>query len=341
MSDSRACIFGVRGMRLTAGEKWFLEQSRPWGVILFARNIETREQVQALVHELKTVTGREDLPILVDQEGGRVARLTPPEWPAYPPAAQFGRIYKADRQKGLEALELSTRLMAHDLREVGITMNCMPVADVPASDEHGIIGNRAYADDPETVGVLAGHAAKIMLASGVLPVVKHIPGHGRAKVDSHLELPTVTITMNELNAVDFEPFRALKDYPVAMTAHVIYSAVDSSQPATWSAKVVNETIRGVIGFDGLLLTDDLSMKALSGGYAERTRRSLEAGCDIVLHCNGDLNEMVDVAAASPALSGRAAERAQNALSLIANPALEPFAPHAAWAKLEAILDSVS
>ena len=243
-------------------------------------------------------------------------RLGPPQWPNFPPAARLGAAYGRDPARGIEAAKLGARLIATELSALGITIDCMPVADLRLPEGHGVIGDRAYGTEIEIVARLARAAAEGLIAGGVLPVVKHIPGHGRARADSHEALPVVETSLAELGRSDFEPFRRLKDLPIAMTAHVVYAAIDPVHPATISRKVVEEIIRGHIGFDGLLLTDDLSMKALSGGFRARAEASLAAGCDIVLHCNGKLEEMSEIAAACPPLAGEAERRAKAALALL-------------------------
>ncbi|MBW7948747.1 MAG: beta-N-acetylhexosaminidase [Pseudorhodoplanes sp.] len=309
----RAFITGLSGSELTADERSLLRESAPWGVILFRRNVETPDQVRALTAACRDCLGR-DAPILVDQEGGRVQRLGPPHWPVYPPAAAFGRIYRDDRAAGLEAAALGARLIAADLRAVGLDVSCLPVADCPVAEADPIIGDRAYGDTTDQIAALAGAAAEGLMAGGVLPVLKHLPGHGRATADSHLALPVVDAPRAVLEASDFVPFRALRTLPLGMTAHVVFSAIDPVAPATTSAIMVRDVIRGIIGFQGVLMSDDLSMRALSGPLGGRTRAALAAGCDIVLHCNGDLAEMTAVADASPALAGEALARADAALA---------------------------
>ncbi len=310
---ARACILGCAGPGLSAEERRLFAEADPWGFILFKRNIEAPEQVRALTAALRDAVGR-DAPILIDQEGGRVQRMGPPHWPAYPPGAAYGALPAKDPLARREAARLGARLMAHDLRAVGIDVDCVPVADVPAPDGHDVIGDRAYARSAGEVAVLARAAAEGLTAGGVLPVVKHIPGHGRARADSHHELPVVDASLDELEAVDFLPFRVGADLPAAMTAHVIYTAVDKRRAATVSRKVVRRVIRGAIGFDGLLMTDDLGMKALQGSLAELTHASLKAGCDVVLHCSGRIEENREVADASPRLHGDAKRRAAAMLS---------------------------
>jgi beta-N-acetylhexosaminidase len=314
-----ACILGCSGPRLTAAEKAFFADVRPWGFILFARNVETPDQVRRLTGELRATTGRQNAPILIDQEGGRVQRLGPPNWRRYPP----GRAYGALRSNRREVTRLGARLLAHDLAGLGINVDCLPVLDVPDPDGHQIIGDRAYGDTPEQVALLGRAAAEGLIAGGVLPVVKHMPGHGRARADSHRELPVVEATWDELDARDFAPFRALSDMPMAMTAHVIYAGVDRERPATTSKTIHRKVIRQAIGFGGLVMTDDLSMQALRGGFRERAEAAIDAGCDVVLHCNGDMAEMKAVVAGAGALKGRAAGRAEAALARLPK-AVEPF-----------------
>ncbi len=320
--NQRAFICGLSGPALSLGEADFLAAARPAGIILFARNVQSPEQVKRLIEEAREAAQGEVL-ALVDQEGGRVQRLAGPHWPRYPAARAFARLRAADRERAKYVARLCARAMAHDLHALGFNTTCAPVLDVPVPGADNIIGDRAYGDDVETVIELGGAVAEGLLAGGILPVMKHIPGHGRAMADSHLALPMVYTPLDELQASDFAPFRALKHLPMAMTAHVVYTAVDADAPATVSAKAINEVIRGFIGFDGLLMSDDLSMRALSGTLEERTRASLAAGCDLALHCNGKMEEMAAVAAASPALEGPALRRFETALAALKEP--EPFA----------------
>jgi beta-N-acetylhexosaminidase len=310
----RAFICGLKGLTLEPDERAFLRDAAPWGVILFRRNVDNREQVARLTSELRDALGRH-APVLVDQEGGRVQRLNTPHWRAYPSAARFEQA-AADAAQAERLAWLGARLMAHDLREVGIDVDCLPVLDAPAEGSHAIISDRAYSRDPARAATLGRAAADGLIAGGVAPVMKHIPGHGRARADSHLELPVVEASREELEAVDFPPFTANADLPMAMSAHVVYTAIDPSAPGTQSRIVVNEIIRGLIGFDGLLMTDDLSMKALSGSFRERAERAIGAGCDMVLHCNGDLAEATPVAEGAPALGGKALARAEKALACV-------------------------
>lgn len=315
MAESKAMILGCGGLTLTDEEKSFFRAERPWGFILFARNIQERQQVVDLVASLRDCVGRDDAPVLIDQEGGRVQRIKPPLVPDYPPASAIGSIYRSSETDGLRAAWLMARLHAHDLSGLGINVNCLPVLDVPMAGSHDVIGNRAYSTDPEAVAVLGRQAMDGLTAGGVLPVVKHMPGHGRATVDSHLDLPVVDAEPEALEARDFVPFRMLADAPMAMTAHVTFAKIDPDRPATSSPIIVNDIIRGKIGFDGLLMTDDLSMKALSGDFASKTDAIFEAECDVVLHCNGVMEEMAEVSAHTPVLQGVAAERAQRVVSL--------------------------
>ncbi len=308
-----AFITGVSDVALTAAERAFVREARPWGLILFKRNIETPAQVAALVASFREIVGIE-APVLVDQEGGRVQRIGPPHWPSYPAAAVYGALYERDQTTGIAAARLGARLIAHDLQRLGIDVDCLPVADLPVAGADPVIGDRAYGETPAKVATLAKAAAEGLMAGGVLPVLKHLPGHGRAAADSHLKLPVVDAARAELEAFDFAAFRPLVGLPLGMTAHVVFSAYDPVNPATTSVTIVQDVIRDSIGFKGLLMSDDVSMGALSGSLAERTRAALAAGCDIVLHCNGELAEMEAVAGAAPVLAGEAAARAAAALS---------------------------
>lgn len=319
MGTQAAGIFGFQGTSLTADEKAFFKDLNPWGFILFARNIENPDQVRALTDELRSLLGRNLLPILIDQEGGRVQRLRPPHWRDMPPAKVFADLFLHDEEKAKRAAFAGARLIASDLHALGITVDCAPVLDWPQPGAHDIIGNRAYGAGLASISALGRAAMDGFLAGSVLPIIKHIPGHGRAMADSHEELPVVETGLAELRATDFAPFAALADAPMAMTAHVIYTAVDEDRPATTSPVVVGNIIRDEIGFDGLLMSDDLSMKALSGSFGQRTGASLRAGCDVVLHCNGDMAEMRAVANVLPRLDGQGLSRAKAALDLIQPP----------------------
>jgi beta-N-acetylhexosaminidase len=330
-----AFVCGCSGHALTGEERAFIERVRPWGLILFKRNVDTPEQVRDLVASFRAVLDRPDAPVLMDQEGGRVQRLRPPHWPSYPAAGRFDRLNGIDLERKRHLVRLSARLMAEDLRDLGVSVDCAPVLDIPAEGSHDVVGDRAYARDPETVALLGRAVAEGLLAGGVLPVIKHIPGHGRATADSHLELSSVDTDAATLERIDFRPFRLLADLPMAMTAHVVYRAFDPDAPSTTSATMVRDVIRGRIGFDGLLLTDDLSMQALSGTLRERAQAAVRAGVDILLHCNGDLAEAEQVASAALPLSGRPAERAARALRLVRPP--EHLNARHARAELEAAL----
>jgi beta-N-acetylhexosaminidase len=314
----RAFITGLAGLTLSAEERAFLRSAEPWGLILFKRNISTPEQVAELVQSCRDILGWH-APVLIDQEGGRVQRLGPPHWPVYPPGARYGGLYDRDPAVGLSAARLGAHLIASDLYALGIDVDCLPLADVPIPGSDAIIGDRAYGTNPDKVAAIARAAAEGLLKGGVLPVLKHIPGHGRATADSHLKLPVVDTDCTTLERTDFAAFRPLADLPLGMTAHVVFSAIDPSAPATTSATMVGQVIRDSIGFEGLLMSDDISMGALSGSLAERSRASIAAGCDVVLHCNGKLPEMEEVASAVPVLAGEALRRADAALALRSAP----------------------
>lgn len=337
--STRAFITGVSGTELTAAEREFIRAERPWGFILFKRNIENPAQVAALVAELRSDASAADTPILIDQEGGRVQRLGPPHWPVYPPGAVFGTLYDTDSALGLTAARLSARLIAADLADLGITVDCLPLADVPVAGADAVIGNRAYGTEPGKVAAIARAVTDGLEQGGVLPVLKHIPGHGRATADTHFRLPTVDTPRDELDRTDFAAFKPLADLPMAMTAHVVFSAVDPVHPATTSATMIAQVIRHAIGFQGLLMSDDVSMNALAGNLAERTRAIFAAGCDMALHCNGNIEEMRDVAGQTPELSGRALARANAALA--ARKAPQPFDRSAARAELDALIARAS
>jgi beta-N-acetylhexosaminidase len=337
LSTSSAAILGCAGTTLTAEEVAFFRDVKPWGFILFKRNIADPNQVRALTAALRDTVGRPDAPILIDQEGGRVARLQPPHWRIYPPGRAYGELVANDPLVAREITRLGARLIAHDLHSLGINVDCVPVLDVPDPQGHEIIGDRAYGDTPEQVATLGRAAAEGLLAGGVLPIIKHIPGHGRALSDSHLELPVVKAKLAELDARDFAPFRVLSDMPMAMTAHVVYTAIDRSRPATTSKKAIKKIIRESIGFDGLLMSDDLSMKALTGDFKQRAKESLSAGCDVVLHCNGDMAEMKGVMSGVGRMGKEARRRAQAVMGrLVKVP--EPFDVAEARARFDAAFD---
>jgi beta-N-acetylhexosaminidase len=332
---ARAFVTGIAGLTLTADERDFLRAERPWGFILFKRNIETPAQVTALISELRKSIDVADAPVLIDQEGGRVQRFGPPHWPVYPPGAAFGTLYDIDPEFGLTAARLSARLIAADLIELGVTVDCLPLADLPVAGADAVIGNRAYGTEPGKVAAIARAVTEGLQQGGVLPVLKHIPGHGRATADTHFRLPVVDTSKAELERTDFAAFRPLADLPMAMTAHVVFSALDPAQPATTSATIIQQVIRGSIGFQGLLMSDDVSMNALAGSITERTRAIVSAGCDMVLHCNGDLDEMRAVAREAPVLSGKAQDRARRALA--SRKAPKPFDRAAARAELDELI----
>jgi len=301
----RAVVLGCAGEALDADERRFFAEADPAGFILFRRNCGSPDQVRRLVEVLRASVGRSDAPVLIDQEGGRVARLRPPHWRSYPPA---GRIAALPEPQAEEAARLGARLIADDLERLGITVDSLPVLDLPVAGADPVIGDRAYGSDPDRVARLAGAVCEGLIEGGVLPILKHIPGHGRACVDSHYICPVVDTTRDELSRTDFAPFRALAAMPWAMTAHIIYRAIDAAAPATFSRTVIGEIIRGEIGFGGVLVSDDLSMRALGGGLSERVQRAIAAGCDLVLHCNGDRNEMEKVVAAAAPMAPDAVAR---------------------------------
>ncbi|MBN9454552.1 MAG: beta-N-acetylhexosaminidase [Bosea sp.] len=330
---SRAFIAGCLGTSLTADERAFFRDAKPWGFIVFKRNTQSPEQVAALTAEMRETVGWH-APILIDQEGGRVQRMGPPNWPKYPSARAFLAINDPIRQR--EIVRLSARLMAHDLRQVGIDVDCLPVLDVPVAGSHDVIGDRAYAHDPDQVARLGRAAAEGLIAGGVLPVVKHMPGHGRARADSHHDLPIVDASLEELRVHDFRPFRHLADMPMAMTAHLVFTALDAKNPATISRKIVREIMRGELGFDGLIMTDDISMKALSGSFEAKSRAAIRAGVDVILHCHGIMDEMIAVAGAVPEMTGARARRAAAALGRIRHEP-EPVDLESARAEIAAAL----
>jgi beta-N-acetylhexosaminidase len=304
MNQPSAMILGCAGLALTPEEQAFFREADPLGFILFQRNCSDPDQLRHLVAALRATVGRDDAPVLIDQEGGRVARLRPPHWPAYPSAARIAAL----GEDAAAAARVAARLIADDLAGLGITVDCLPVLDLPAPGADAIIGDRAYGTIPARVAALGRVACEGLLAGGVLPVVKHMPGHGRATVDSHLACPVVGTARDVLAAHDFAPFRALNDMNWAMTAHIVYSAIDPARPATLSPTVIADVIRGEVGFGGVLVSDDLSMQALGGSIGERAAGALAAGCDVVLHCNGRLDEMRAVAAAAGPLGATAADR---------------------------------
>ena len=310
MSDCKAMIVGLKGQMPNAEEIAFYRGEQPWGFILFARNLAEPQQISDLVAALRDTVGGRDAPVLIDQEGGRVQRLRPPLAPNYPAAAVLGALYGADKQKGKRAAWLMSRLHAFDLMKYGINVDCLPVLDVPVAGSDNVIGDRAYGTEPETVSIMGLEAAAGLKAGGVLPVIKHMPGHGRGMADSHHHLPVVTASRAELEAHDFVPFRAARDELMAMSAHIVFTALDAENPATTSRYVIDEIIRGAIGFNGLLMSDDISMNALKGTIGERAKAIVAGGCDMVLHCHGHMDEMIAVAEAAPVLAGQSLARAK-------------------------------
>jgi beta-N-acetylhexosaminidase len=331
-------IFGCDGHALTADEERFFREAKPWGFILFRRNCSSPAQVRDLTAALRACVGRSDAPILIDQEGGRVQRLTGEHWKKRPPAAAFGAINRQNPEAARDLVYDNARVMAEELKGLGLNVDCVPCIDVPVEGSHDIIGDRAFARDPWVVAALGQAVIDGMLDGGVLPVIKHIPGHGRARADSHLELPTVATSRDELERTDFTPFRALSHAPLGMTAHVVYTDIDATAPATASKRVIDDVIRGFIGFGGALMTDDICMKALKGSMTDRVKASLAAGCDLVLHCQRDMDEMREVAAATPFLSGQALERTERALAHL-KPA-KPYAIAEAQSRVDAALAQV-
>ncbi|HVK92261.1 MAG TPA: beta-N-acetylhexosaminidase [Mycoplana sp.] len=310
MSESKSFISGCKGLTLTDDEKAFFRDERPWGFILFGRNVGEPAQVADLTAALRdTVGGDPRIPVLIDQEGGRVQRVKPPYVPQYPNAAALGAIYRQDEAKGLRAAWLMSRLFAFDLSRLGVNVDCLPVLDVAVPGVHDVIGNRAYGQEPEIVAAMGRAASEGLKAGGLLPVMKHMPGHGRTMVDSHHDLPVVNAPVAELEAIDFVPFRRMKDELMAMSAHIVFTDIDKDNPATTSPTVVRDIIRGHIGFDGLLMSDDVSMNALRGDIATRARGIVEAGLDLVLHCHGIMDEMIAVAETVPPLVGDSRRRA--------------------------------
>lgn len=318
MSESIAMISGCLGAELSADERAFFRDRRPWGFILFARNLKETNQISDLTASFRDAVGRPNAPVLIDQEGGRVQRLRPPLAPNYPSGAALGVIYRQSPSAGRQAARILSRLHAMDLRRLGINVDCLPVLDVPVEGASYVIGDRAYGFDPKTVTEMGREAALGLMDGGVLPVMKHMPGHGRGMADSHHNVPVVTASLEELKAHDFVPFAALADLPLAMTGHVIFTAIDPDRPATASPIVIEEIIRGYLKYDGLLMTDDISMNALSGDMSQRARAIFDGGCDIALHCHGIMDEMIAVADQAPVLSGKSLQRADAALARISS-----------------------
>lgn len=332
-----ALIIGLAGPTLTANEAAFIRDVQPCGLILFARNCVSSEQISALVAEFRAALGSESALVLIDQEGGRVQRIRPPVGRALPPAAAYAALYRHDPELACRAAWTTARLLADDLTALGIDTNCAPVLDVPVPGAHDIIGDRAYGQSPGQVSALGLAVAEGFLAGGMLPVIKHIPGHGRATADSHLELPVVTTPASELTVSDFAPFKALSYLPLAMTAHVVFTALDPGAPASTSEIVVRDVIRREIGFDGFLMSDDLGMKALAGDMRDRAHAVIAAGSDAALHCSGNLEEAKAAAAGVPRLDGAAQRRFDQALAKRWR--RDPFDKQAAEAALTQVLQS--
>ena len=311
----KAFTAGCAGPVLSTEERAFFRDERPWGLILFGRNIGTGRELSHLVEAFRRAVDREDAPVLIDQEGGRVQRLRAPLAPDYPSNRVLSELHARDPGAGRRAVHLLSRMHAFDLGRFGIDIDCLPVVDVPATGAHEVIGDRAYCGAPEAVAELGRAACEGLLAGGILPVIKHVPGHGRADADSHKALPRVSTPLETLRQTDFVPFAALRDMPIAMSAHVVFEAIDGERPATQSPLVIERVVRGELGFDGLLVSDDVSMHALSGPFGTRTRALLDAGCDIALHCSGLMDEARSVAAATPELAGDALRRADRALAM--------------------------
>ena len=335
----RAVIFGCDGYELTPAERALFAAAKPWGFILFQRNCGSPEQVRRLTDDLRTCAGRANAPILIDQEGGRVQRLRGEHWRKRPAAASFGSISRQNPGAARDLAYDNARVMAAELLDLGVNVDCTPCVDVPVEGSHDIIGDRAFGRDPWLVASLGQAVIDGMLDGGVLPVIKHIPGHGRARSDSHLELPVVDSPRLELERSDFAPFRALAQAPLGMTAHVVYTDIDATSPATTSKRVIDEIVRGFIGFDGALMTDDLTMRALKGSATERVNAAIAAGCDLILHCSREIDEMKEIAAVVPMLSGKALERTERALSMLKAP--KPFAVADAQARVDAALSQVA
>jgi beta-N-acetylhexosaminidase len=312
----QATFYGFAGERLTEDERAFFRDSNPAGYIVFRRNISSPDQLRALTSELRAIHGRDDLPVLIDQEGGRVARMRPPHWPEFPSAGRFAALYRQAPMTAIEAARANAQAIAGMLREVGVNVDCLPVLDVAQEGAHEIIGDRGFGSEPMQVAALGRAVLEGLAAGGIVGVVKHMPGHGRALSDSHLELPVVDATEEEL-AIDLAPFRTLRNAPMGMTSHVLYTAWDAERPASQSPVVIGDVIRQRIGFDNFLMSDDLGMEALSGGPGERARLVVEAGCDAGLHCSGVFAEMVEVAAAVPAMSEESRTRLDRAMATIA------------------------
>ncbi|GLQ07479.1 beta-N-acetylhexosaminidase [Sneathiella chinensis] len=315
-TGTRAVIFSCAGLTLTPEEVDFFRAVNPVGLVLFARNIDTPDQVRALINSFREAVGRPGAPVLVDQEGGRVQRLRPPHWHSLPSFGALGAVYAEDPVRGERAVRLATRIIAAELASVGFSVDCSPCLDLSLGETSSVIGDRSFSGNPDVVATLGAFVAEEFLAAGILPVIKHMPGHGRGTVDSHLELPVVPARHSDLSASDFVPFRKLSHVPWGMTAHIVYQDIDPDNPATQSRRVIEDVIRGEIGFGGVLLSDDLNMEALQGSLASRAARSLEAGVDLILHCSGKMDEMKEVAGACGAVSDETLRRLDKSLTAL-------------------------
>jgi beta-N-acetylhexosaminidase len=332
-------IFGLAKTELNYLERKFIEDTNPFGFILFKRNCDNPDQIKWLIRELRHSVGRDDAPVLIDQEGGRVARLQSPQWPKYPAARAFGLLYELDPALGTEAMRLFARMINYPLTEVGITVNCAPVLDLYFTGATDAIGDRALSRRPAIVAALARLYAEVAMENGILPVVKHFPGHGRLKADPHERLPVIEASLAELESDDFVPFELLKDLPLGMTSHAIFTSIDRDNPASLSATMHNDIIRGRLGFDGLMLSDDICMKALHGTPDDLAKRVIEAGSDVVLHCNGVLTEMQAIAAALEPMSGESMARWRYAQTMIKAPIA--YNPAADMGRLDILLGAVA
>ncbi len=330
-----AAIAGVGGITLDERERALIRRANPLGFILFTRNCQAPDQVRALVADLRATVGRPSAPVLIDQEGGRVARLRPPHWPPRVAARAIGALAERDRAAGRAAAWLQARLIADDLQALGISVACAPVLDLGLPGQSEVVGDRAFSADPDIVAELGQASIEGFLAGGILPVIKHLPGHGRARVDSHVALPVVEAAEDVLEA-DWRPFRACREAPLGMSAHILYPALDPERPATLSPRIIQDVIRGRIGFQGLLLSDDLSMGALGGSLGTRAAQARAAGCDVALHCNGDFDELLEVLDAAVPLDGPVAARAARALDRAR--AAEPLDRPVAEARLSDLLE---
>lgn len=336
MSEATNIIFGCSGLRLTQEEHALFRDTKPWGFILFARNIRDRQQVKALVEDFKKSTNRENVIVLIDQEGGRVSRLPEPEWRIPPSPPFMAQLYKTDTALASKAFYLNYRLIGHDLKEIGVNVNCAPMLDIPVDGASSVVTDRALGTTAEQVSMLGASVCSALKDSGVAPVIKHGPGHGRALVDSHHLLPHVDAPAETLEKIDFVPFKALNQETMLMTAHIIFGAIDPNLPGTTSPRVISEIIRGKIGFKGLVMSDDLNMHALKGSIAQRTKACLTAGCDIALQCSGELDDMKDASTAISPLSGPALDRSKAAEAQAFSSALE-FNPADATKELNELL----